>query len=235
MSTLAGLAIVAILGLATPSAFADISWTATDTTTSIGNSGSQPGNSLNTGTMQVSDFQVQIQSTRTDPNPSTLSTTTININNHGSSSESILIQVSSAGYTTGSSGAHLVMNSTIQGTSSNAQAGQTASGQTWIDTTNTLFGQPAAGTAGSLSGSANSSGATTYTFTNGGIFGPVTVTRSGNFSLTEDVTLTLGAGFQGQITISASVNSVPEPSTLAVAALGSLGFIGYGLRRRLKK
>jgi hypothetical protein len=29
--------------------------------------------------------------------------------------------------------------------------------------------------------------------------------------------------------------SVPEPSTMAIAALGALGFIGYGLRRRLKK
>jgi hypothetical protein len=28
---------------------------------------------------------------------------------------------------------------------------------------------------------------------------------------------------------------VPEPSTLAIAGLGALGFIGYGLRRRLKK
>jgi len=29
--------------------------------------------------------------------------------------------------------------------------------------------------------------------------------------------------------------SVPEPSTLAIAGLGALGFIGFGLRRRLKK
>jgi hypothetical protein len=29
--------------------------------------------------------------------------------------------------------------------------------------------------------------------------------------------------------------TVPEPSTLALAALGGLGFLGYGLRRRLKK
>jgi hypothetical protein len=29
--------------------------------------------------------------------------------------------------------------------------------------------------------------------------------------------------------------SAPEPSTMALAALGGLGFLGYGLRRRLKK
>jgi len=29
--------------------------------------------------------------------------------------------------------------------------------------------------------------------------------------------------------------AVPEPSTMAIAGLGALGFIGYGLRRRLKK
>jgi hypothetical protein len=30
-------------------------------------------------------------------------------------------------------------------------------------------------------------------------------------------------------------NPVPEPSTLAIAGLGALGFIGFGLRRRLTK
>jgi len=29
--------------------------------------------------------------------------------------------------------------------------------------------------------------------------------------------------------------TVPEPSTLAIAGLGALGFIGFGVRRRLKK
>jgi hypothetical protein len=32
-----------------------------------------------------------------------------------------------------------------------------------------------------------------------------------------------------------STPPVPEPSTVALAALGGLGFLGYGLRRRLKK
>jgi hypothetical protein len=31
------------------------------------------------------------------------------------------------------------------------------------------------------------------------------------------------------------VPAVPEPSTMAIAVLGALGFIGYGLRRRFKK
>lgn len=39
----------------------------------------------------------------------------------------------------------------------------------------------------------------------------------------------------GAIFETAPPPSVPEPSTLAVATLGALGFIGYGLRRRLKK
>jgi hypothetical protein len=29
--------------------------------------------------------------------------------------------------------------------------------------------------------------------------------------------------------------AAPEPSSMAIAGLGALGFIGYGLRRRLKK
>jgi hypothetical protein len=32
-----------------------------------------------------------------------------------------------------------------------------------------------------------------------------------------------------------NVAAVPEPSTMAIAGLGTLGFMGYGLRRRLKK
>jgi hypothetical protein len=31
------------------------------------------------------------------------------------------------------------------------------------------------------------------------------------------------------------ITAIPEPSTMAIAGLGALGFIGYGLRRRLKK
>jgi PEP-CTERM motif len=36
-------------------------------------------------------------------------------------------------------------------------------------------------------------------------------------------------------TASAVVTSTPEPSTMAIAGLGALGMIGYGLRRRKGK
>jgi hypothetical protein len=43
-----------------------------------------------------------------------------------------------------------------------------------------------------------------------------------------------GSAFVGD-TSPGSPPGVPEPSTMALAALGGLGFLGYGLRRRLKK
>jgi len=49
---------------------------------------------------------------------------------------------------------------------------------------------------------------------------------------------TLGAndGFEEwKLRTGVAAPAVPEPSTLAIAGLGALGFAGYGLRRRLKK
>jgi hypothetical protein len=42
-------------------------------------------------------------------------------------------------------------------------------------------------------------------------------------------------GFQATGFVGNGANPVPEPSTLAIAGLGALGFIGYGLRRRRTK
>jgi len=36
------------------------------------------------------------------------------------------------------------------------------------------------------------------------------------------------------LNVEGTITSVPEPSTMAIAALGAIGFIGYGLRRRRK-
>jgi len=43
-------------------------------------------------------------------------------------------------------------------------------------------------------------------------------------------------GFAGDaVTDGIIVQAAPEPSSMAIAALGTLGFVGYALRRRLKK
>jgi hypothetical protein len=63
------------------------------------------------------------------------------------------------------------------------------------------------------------------------------VTGTGTYSLSQSVTvdgITDIGNSPVNITGQSSISSVavPEPSTLALAGLGALGFIGYGLRRR---
>ncbi len=50
--------------------------------------------------------------------------------------------------------------------------------------------------------------------------------------MTELFQITLGAGSSITLSSSTVATAVPEPSTMAIASLGSLGMIGYGLRRR---
>lgn len=46
-----------------------------------------------------------------------------------------------------------------------------------------------------------------------------------------------GDGFAGSSNTGFASGAVlvPEPSTMAIAGLGALGFVGFGLRRRLEK
>jgi len=61
----------------------------------------------------------------------------------------------------------------------------------------------------------------------------ITVGANGNFSLYSQIIVTFGSGggqFSANLEQLAGV--VPEPSTFAIAGIGALGFIAYGLRRR---
>ncbi len=53
-----------------------------------------------------------------------------------------------------------------------------------------------------------------------------------SFQFTSTESLTSLAANGGTTSYSGSINTVPEPSSMAIAALGALGLIGYGLRRR---
>jgi len=102
------------------------------------------------------------------------------------------------------------------------------------DNSNTLFGQLPSpnipGTAGQAS--------LTTTVTPGGTTQSATgaFTATSPYSLTEVLVLTFSAAGTVSLSLSsdtsAGFTAVPEPSTMAIAGLGSLGFIAYGLRRR---
>ncbi len=56
------------------------------------------------------------------------------------------------------------------------------------------------------------------------------------FTIEQDINVTLnGATDVVQFTANTNLQAVPEPSTMAIAGLGALGMIGYGLRRRKAK
>jgi hypothetical protein len=52
------------------------------------------------------------------------------------------------------------------------------------------------------------------------------------YSVTEFLKITLGAGSAFNFSSGTTVSLVPEPSSMAIAGLGMLGMIGYGIRRR---
>jgi hypothetical protein len=105
---------------------------------------------------------------------------------------------------------------TVGGTITNG----TVTASAFVDPPNSVL-QDLSATASSSSGgqAAIVSGAGSTTFAN-----------TGTFSLYETFVITLNAG--GSFSADASNMVVPEPSSLAVAVIGALGMIGFGLRRR---
>jgi hypothetical protein len=100
-------------------------------------------------------------------------------------------------------------------------------------TTTTYFDSPPAATfMGSTAGPVSSQNNTN---TSGNSFNSTGMANPGpGYSLSEQIVLTginpSAAGFNFGGT--SSVTSVPEPTSLAIAGIGGLGLIGYGLRRR---
>jgi hypothetical protein len=103
-------------------------------------------------------------------------------------------------------------------------------------TTTTYYNSPPATTFSSSTGVTSGS---QLTPTSGSTVGTIVEGNTGTYTLSQQIVLSgLNAGaagfnFGGTSTVQPiAVPSVPEPSTMALATMGALGLIGYGLRRR---
>jgi hypothetical protein len=103
--------------------------------------------------------------------------------------------------------------------------------QAYADRNNNLLGTPFPGPAITdfTNGTQNAIPNGTA-FDTGSVFG--FFSRTGNYSLTQVSNIRLTAGGIMNFSAHENLTPVPEPSTMAIAGLGALGLIGYGLLRR---
>jgi len=237
---LAALAVLAVLSLATPSASANITLTYTASADAASNStGSGAVNSLSTGAtpLVVGNFGYTITATTNDPGggtttfpgSSTLENLVFAVQNTGSTTDTLTIALTGAGYTlTGP----LMANFSVSGSSSLKSSSDSTIASSSINSTAipTVNGTTVTGTPGTGPGSQPYSwnGASPPL----GNSNELLITTSGTFSESQLVQITLKAGDEVNLTFNTSAVPVPEPSSMAIAGLGALGLIGYGLRRR---
>jgi len=235
---LVALAVLAILGLAAPSASASVSLSLTvdgggpiSLTSGVSDMGTSANNIGFTVTATSSD----------DNTGSGLVTTTIDINNKTNAVETITLLVTGSGYTMGGT---LSSGETITGVNYSV-SGTAGRGFNGAQDSATLSSSVAGTNLGNITGSVTGAGNGTagYNFAPGSSTSGVDILLgSSSFSMSQTIALTLGThngkGDSAQFTITTSANppttiqGVPEPSSLAIGGIGALGLIGYGLRRR---
>jgi hypothetical protein len=166
-------------------------------------------------------------------------TNTVSINNNTGGTASITLLVTGSGFNFG--------GTTVPPTGT-ANYSISGTGGPPYNTNGATDNASFTGTVGSTTLTPTSNGTisgSSTTGTNAYVFTPTTSTPqivnlgSAAYSIGESITVTLGAGDKAQFTetIGVAPNAVPppgtpEPSTLALAGLGTLGFVAYGLRRR---
>jgi hypothetical protein len=182
------------------------------------------------------DFSVTIEggSSTNNATLSDLLNSTNAIQNTSSATHTLHVWVSQANYTL-PAGTPLSVESGLGGSVNNGTLTLANIYQAYADKNNNQLGTPAAGPAitdftnGPQTAAANGS-----TFDTGSAVGAFS--RTGNFSLTSVANIALTAGskinFSAHVNVTGPGTVIPEPSTMALAGLGSLGLIGYALRRR---
>lgn len=232
---LTALAILAVLSLATPSAFASVSLSYK----ANGGAATALTSGVSTGNVVLGNFTYSLTATSFDSTSlDKLTSTTITLNNNSTTTDTLDLLVTGIGYNLGGTahaGEAMIANFSVSGTGGPTDTTKdTTTAASWADTTNAAFGTNTP--LGSLAGAPTVSGPLTssYTFASGGIGPNVAFLLTGTtYSLTQNLHITLGGGDQANLTIITSATpAVPEPSSMAIAGLGALGLIGYGIRRR---
>jgi len=154
----------------------------------------------------------------------TTSSTTTLINNTGSAI-TVFLSIGSTGFT--APVPPLTVTTSVSATVVNGSASNLLSYNSYVNSSNGQNATTGTTTASpqTLNITAVASGlenATSFAYTTSGT----------PYSMTELYQITLGGNSSITLSGSTSVVPVPEPSTMAIAGLGALGMIGYGLRRR---
>jgi hypothetical protein len=243
---LAALAILALLCLATPSASAalDVQFKATDVNGAVSTPSTDLGPGGSSGTVVLGSFTYSVTSIPSDSaTSSSLTTITVVITNTSAAINTLDLFTSATGYTAlGTTGSTLFVNYSVSGTSHAATVGpdMTISSSS-ADKNNVLYATTTP--LGPLAGVPHTSTSvaiptTAYDFASSGISAVNSFVRLATpFSLSQALAITLGVGDTAQFTVTTAAslqpqNLTPEPSSLAIAGIGALGLIGFGLRRR---
>jgi hypothetical protein len=226
-------AIVAILamGMATP-ARADLEiWASTTGPTTSANEvahvASGTGFQSVNYTSTLGGFNIAALATSSNtpgtPTVGYLTGSTVTIQNNNASTATLWISLGDTIYNapTGS----VTVNSHIGGSVTINGAANMMAFQSYVNSDDSQNG-----TTGVTGGAQNPviTGPLSYT---SDLFTPI-ASLSSPYSITETFEITLSAGSLINFGSNTTLTSVPEPSTMAIAGLGALGMIGYGLRRR---
>jgi len=181
---------------------------------------------------------VLINANISDNNPGTSSESfiqgaTVSLRYVSGASHSVVISVGDTNWTAPQTPPSIVAVSSLGGTSTNGGAsGLSLTG--YVDPGNGQNSTPAVYSLGPVSAyqTANtigSGGGKSFALNDVSTLITVLTTK---FSMTSVVDVTVGSGTVVNFTSNLVLTPTPEPSSMAIAGLGALGMIGYGLRRR---